>query len=94
MTLGARSRLRRVLAKETETNPATVFRIWEFTSGRYNDANIQLGLSLDEADENDERALCCGLPFAASRDFLDLRGGPHIFGVFLDEKGMPGIYEF
>lgn len=94
LTLGAKERLDRVLAKEIATNPNVVFRIWEFTSGRYNNASINLSLALDEADENDEQAICRGLPFAASKDFLSLRGGPHIFCIFMDEKGMPGVYEF
>lgn len=94
LTLNAARRLERVLAKEAEDNPNAVFRIWEFTSGRYNDASIHLGLALDEADENDESAECCGLPFTASADFLSLRGDPHIFCIFLDENGMPGVFEF
>lgn len=75
-------------------NPDMLFRIWESTSGRYNDARMKLGLVLDEASEDDEKASCCGLPFIASRDFLSLRGGPHIFGIYMDEHGQPGVYEF
>lgn len=94
LTIGARSRLAKVLALEVEENPQTLFRIWEHTSGRYNDASINLGLGLDQAEEDDERAFCCGLPFVASRDFLSLRGEPHIFCVFLDENGQPSVYAF
>lgn len=94
LTIGAKTRLARVLAKEIAENPDVIFRIWEFTSGRYNDASINLGLVLDEIGEDDEMAFCCGLPFTASRDFLSLRGEPHIFCVFLDEKGQPGVYAF
>lgn len=94
LTLGAKSRLSTVLAKEITDNPDALFRIWEFTSGRYDDASIKLGLVIDEAFEDDELAYCCGLPFAASRDFLSLRGEPHIFCIFLDEKGLPGVYAF
>lgn len=94
LTIGAKSRLARVLALEAMENPDAFFRIWEFTSGRYDDANIKLGLVIDEALEDDEQAFCCGLPFAASRDFLSMRGEPHIFCVFLDENGQPGVYAF
>lgn len=94
LTLAAARRLARVLAKEAKDNPNAVFRIWEFTSGRYNDASIRLGLALDEAGEDDESAMCLGLPFTASADFLSVRGDPHIFCIFLDENGMPGVFEF
>lgn len=94
LTIGAKSRLSRVLALETRENPGAFFRIWESTSGRYNDASIKLGLVIDETVEDDEQAFCCGLPFAASRDLLAVRGEPHIFCVFLDENGQPGVYAF
>lgn len=83
-----------VLANEKQDNPDVNFRIWERTQGRYDKATISLGLILDEATDDDEHASCCGLPFIASRDFLELRGGPHIFCIFIDENNQPGVYAF
>lgn len=94
LTLGARWHLSNILARERLENPQARFRIWEVTSGRYNDAFIRLGLIIDEATDEDEHASCCGLPFVASRDFLALRGEPHIFCVFIDEKSQLDVYAF
>lgn len=94
LTLSARARLARVLANEKLDNPDAIFRIWERTVGRYDKATISLGLILDEASDDDEHASCCGLPFIASRDFLALRGEPHVFCIFMDENSQPGVYAF
>lgn len=83
-----------ILDKERIENPDAVFRIWEITRGRYNDAKIHLRLSIDKKDENDVEASCLRLPFVASRDFLALRGEPHIFYIGLAEDGMPLVQEF
>lgn len=94
LTIGARYRLASVLARELQENPDAFFRIWETTSGRYDKAVIRLGLVLDEVGEEDEQAFCCGLPFIASRDFLALRGEPHIFCIFVDKDSQIGVYAF
>lgn len=82
-----------ILARERKENPEVVFRIWETTIGRYNEARIRLRVALDEAHEDDERTSCHDLPFVASRDFLDLRGKPHIFYIFTGEDGLPEVME-
>ena len=87
-------RLNAILDRERVENPEAVFRIWEITRGRYNDAKIHLRLSVDEKDENDVEASCVRLPFVASRDFLALRGEPHIFYIGLAKNGMPQVQEF
>lgn len=83
-----------MLANEMRENPNVLFRIWETTVGRYDKATFRLGLILDEATEDDEHAFCCGMHFIASRDFLELRGEPHIFCIFLDENLQIGVYAF
>lgn len=93
-TIGAKLYLSEILAREWNNNPDLLFRIWESTSGRYNDAQIKLKLTLDEASEDDEKAFCCGLPFIASKEFLSLRGGPHIFCIYVDEDGHFAVCEF
>lgn len=93
LTSGARHRLKDILNQERKKNPNIVFRIWETTRGRYNEAKICLCLTLDEAEADDEYAACCNLPFVASRDFLDLRGEPHIFCILTNKAGMPEVQE-
>lgn len=94
LTSGARVRLGQVIARERRENPDVVFRIWETTSGRYDDAKIALRLILDERAEDDEQTTCCDLPFVASREFLSMRGEPHIFCIITDENGFPAVVEF
>ncbi len=94
MTLGALRHLSKVLARERQENPNAHFRIWEFTSGRYNDAHFKLGIAIDEANEEDEHSSCYGLPFVASKDFLAVRGGPHVFCIFINDDLQLDVYEF
>lgn len=94
LTSGARIRLERILKRERRENPEAVFRIWETTTGRYDDARIHLRVILDEEQSGDVRTACCNLPFVASREFLDLRGEPHIFCIMVDENGFPLVSEF
>lgn len=94
LTLGTRKKLEKILKRERRHNPDAVFRIWEITTGRYDDARICLRLALDNAAEDDERTVCCEIPFVAAREFLELRGEPHIFCVLSDEYGNPIVEEF
>lgn len=93
LTSGIWRRLSIILERERKENPAAVFRIWETTIGRYDDARICLRVSLDEANDDDEQICCKDLPFVASRDFLDLRGEPHIFYIVMGEDGVPVVLE-
>lgn len=86
-------RLSHILERERQENPTAVFRIWETTIGRYDDARILLRIGLDDPQEDDERTSCKDIPFVASRDFLDLRGKPHIFYIFTGEDGRPEVME-
>lgn len=94
MTASARGRLQKILDLERKESPGAVFRIWETRRGIHNDAVYGLRIGLDVPEENDEIAICAGLPFVADRDFLDLQGGPHTFYIVTDKNGFPSVHPF
>ncbi len=93
LTSQARDVLRNILAREREGAPNAVFRIRETRRGAYDDAVYELRLSLDEQTENDEIAVCGGMPFVADRDFLALSGEAPSFYIVTD-NGIPSVQPF
>lgn len=94
LTDKTRACLRDILAREREHTPDAVFRIRETRRGVHDDAVYELQLGLDEREENDELALCGGMPFVADRDFLELRGDAPTFYIVMDKRGLPSVHPF